>query len=697
MTNKHLYLKSIIVILLLFSGNISRLVNSPAFASECECAEDSDEIALLYEESGTLHDIYGREVSFKEIPQRAVSLVPAVTEMIEAVNPEYRLAGVTSFDTNLNTAGKAAVVGGFYRPDVNRIKALKPDIIFAASLQSEVHNEFKDSRTHVIILDAHNAECVYRNIEIIGRIFHNERNAKYTIESIKSKIANTQKKLATVPPEKRLRAMRIMNFDGSTLWTAGDDSFQAEAVRLAGGIPPDTGRKGQIVSMTLDEWIKFDPQVIYTCGDSEKIWNTLSGAKDWNMVKAVKNKRYLVFPCNLTCRPSVNYGAFIEYLSASLYGDIFFASKPVNKDHSFKEKKININLPYIKNASVLYGTIDDFEQKTLVVKFKNAQDVLSTLTGLEKASVIGNHYLSPPRWQDGHTVSLDGLKKKICNAVNEDPATSSFLITGADMDNLAVTVKEYKAFKVYALVTAGVMGNAQRQSADEGLYYPHGTINMILLTNTRLSSGAMARAIIAATEAKTAALQDMDIRSTYTPLANQATGTGTDNIIVASGEGQAVDSTGGHTKMGELIAKAAYEGVIKAVRMQNKVKASRSVYLRLEERKITAYKLASSAVKQLSADKIRELASRIESALSDKEVREFLETAFTASDASDRGLISESSLFRKWSLDIARKISGKKITRLIKLNMDMDENSPLNIALSAIVTGAVNSPFPVSE
>jgi adenosylcobinamide amidohydrolase len=61
-----------------------------------------------------------------------------------------------------------------------------------------------------------------------------------------------------------------------------------------------------------------------------------------------------------------------------------------------------------------------------------------------------------------------------------------------------------------------------------------GTINVILLTNTKLSNGDMAAAIITATEAKTAALRHFDVRSTLTPK-NQATGTGTDDVVVISG------------------------------------------------------------------------------------------------------------------------------------------------------------------
>jgi adenosylcobinamide amidohydrolase len=94
-----------------------------------------------------------------------------------------------------------------------------------------------------------------------------------------------------------------------------------------------------------------------------------------------------------------------------------------------------------------------------------------------------------------------------------------------------------------------------------------GTINVILLTNAALTDGAMARAVITVTEAKTAALQDLDVRSTYTPR-NQATGTGTDNVIVVSGKGlsKALRLTSGHTKIGELIGFSTKIAVAEALK-----------------------------------------------------------------------------------------------------------------------------------
>jgi adenosylcobinamide hydrolase len=102
-----------------------------------------------------------------------------------------------------------------------------------------------------------------------------------------------------------------------------------------------------------------------------------------------------------------------------------------------------------------------------------------------------------------------------------------------------------------ALVTAGAKVNAQRAGVDEGTYIEgdehKGTVNILILTNVQLRDGAMARALITITEAKTAAFEDLRRSSSYTGDV-QATGTGTDCIIIATGtDGPKITYTGDTT------------------------------------------------------------------------------------------------------------------------------------------------------
>jgi adenosylcobinamide amidohydrolase len=246
----------------------------------------------------------------------------------------------------------------------------------------------------------------------------------------------------------------------------------------------------------------------------------------------------------------------------------------------------DITLPseVLAKAFILRAENKNLWKKTLIIKFPEKRRVLSTLDGFLEVLAVVNHSAHPEIWKEvcetkrtkdevGGKVYLREVKERIAKYLGIRDEEIAIMATAADMDNRAVVVKEFRPFVVVALVTAGAKTNAIRTGVDEGKYIegrePKGTVNIIILTNARLTDGAMARAVITATEAKTAAFQDLNVPSSYTKGV-QATGTGTDNIIVVSGTtGPKVSYTGGHSKIGELIGKAVYEAVVYALEKQN--------------------------------------------------------------------------------------------------------------------------------
>lgn len=119
--------------------------------------------------------------------------------------------------------------------------------------------------------------------------------------------------------------------------------------------------------------------------------------------------------------------------------------------------------------------------------------------------------------------------------------------------------------EVEAFATVG-LGNALA-AGDEGRhinYYVAGTINIIVLVHAKLSAEALLQSMSIATEAKSLYLFDQGIKSTQSD--KQATGTGTDCVVVASlCQGAAVTYAGKHSKMGELIAHATIEAMDKSL------------------------------------------------------------------------------------------------------------------------------------
>lgn len=247
----------------------------------------------------------------------------------------------------------------------------------------------------------------------------------------------------------------------------------------------------------------------------------------------------------------------------------------------------NLTLPPELGATalILKTERDGFWEKSLIVQLPERRHLLSTSDGIINGLGAINHAAHPQLWmklskelatrlQCGGKTYEQQRKGMIANKLGLQPTDLTLVGTAADMDNLAVVTKQFGPFTVTALVTAGAKSNALRAGVDEGTNIepsapPSGTINIIVLTNARLTDGALARAVVTITEAKTAALEDLKVPSSYTKGV-QATGTGTDSVIVVSGSnGPKVTYSGGHSRIGDLIAKAVHQAVIEALGKQN--------------------------------------------------------------------------------------------------------------------------------
>jgi iron complex transport system substrate-binding protein len=634
----------------------------------------------------SIEDLSGKKITISEPPGRVVSLVPSVTEILLEIGTQGSLKAITHHSSGWPRAAGIPVVGGFFSPSLETIIKASPEIIFISSLHGEVIDHFSDTDCLLINLETRSIKESLENIRILGRMFEKENAAEKIVAENRAQIDVISKKIARIDPEHKKRVIRLMGRD--RVMTPGSDSFQNEMIRAAGGIPPDFTNPGNVVAVSKDQWKKFNPQVIYGCGGDKDTADNFFSQEGWKDVNAVRDNTIYYFPCDLTCRAATHTGYFISWLASSIYGDEFSVNEnQIFKERVFKSRTLDLDLDYVKNIKVLYSHIHDFINKTLVIDFHHPMTAVSTLDGQrEKITSVGNHYTPPQNWKLAHDVSLESLKKETCRVTGRTAASSLFLFTGADMDNLSIQQETYKEMKVFALVTAGVSSNAMRMSKDVGLWYEPGTINVILLSNMKLTPRAMTRAIISATEAKTAALLDLDIRSSYNPNQYRATGTGTDNVLVVEGDGISIDNAGGHTKMGELMAMAVYKGVKEAIFKQNGIVAGRNVFLRLKERNITTFGLVDK--KDCDCGKsANQFTESVERLLLIPRYAQFIESAFVLSDDFEKGLLNDLTAYDAWAKNVAEEIAGRGIDEMKDLVTADNIPAVLKTALNAILTG----------
>ncbi len=646
----------------------------------------------------TVTDLAGRQASFAAPPARVVSLVPAVTESLYALGAGEVVKGNTIFFLTPAGHKPAPVVGGFFAPDLEAILRLKPQVVITGQIHASLEKQLKAKGITPLRLQARRLEDLYTSLDVLGQMLGKQEKAGQIKARLRGQMQRMAKKTALLPKEARRRVTRVMGVDpqGGFIYIPGDDSFQNELIAAAGGIPPKVGKKGGSVKLSLAEWRKLDPQAAYWCNNDKRVSKFLA-RPGWREVEAVKKHRlYPYFPCELTCRAWVHSDAFVKWLAGLVYGDYFSQPKyQISKPEIISRRPLKIDLSYVASAEVVSQRLMDFVQKTLLVRLKQPCMVLSTLQGQrEGVSVAGNHYLPPPTWLLGGHGGLAQLRARVLGVLGLKESEASLLYTGANMDHLAVQRAVLGKRVAYALVTAGARGNALRLAAESKAQVKPGTINILILTNHRLSPRAMARALITVTEAKTAALEDLDLRSTYAPLKYAATGTGTDNILVVQGQGPAEELTGGHSPMGEVIARAVHAGVLEAVERQNRLRQGRNVFQRLRERKVSLHALAGGrSGGSCPGGKVP--VGRLEAALLNPRYAALVEAALSLCDAAQRGQWHDQAAFAAWCDSVAQEIAGKRpLAPPCKLGGPALPQ-PLAMALGAILQGLASNPQPL--
>ncbi|GIP33966.1 adenosylcobinamide amidohydrolase [Paenibacillus sp. J2TS4] len=134
------------------------------------------------------------------------------------------------------------------------------------------------------------------------------------------------------------------------------------------------------------------------------------------------------------------------------------------------------------------------------------------------------------------------------------------MLTAARVQDVGSSQISESGIRVSTWVTAGLSNPSRAGSRREPQYHFPGTINTIVLVEAVLTDSAMVNAVITATEAKTAALQDLEVQIGEEEAT--ATGTTTDAIIIAATQtGVPCVYAGTATELGYRIGRTVYDAV----------------------------------------------------------------------------------------------------------------------------------------
>ena len=272
---------------------------------------------------GTFTDDMGREVRIEKVPQRIISLAPSHTEILFALGLSDRVIGVTRYCNYPEEAKEKEKVGGFADPDLEKIIALKPDLILASgTLQNSLVTELEERGQTVFWLYPHTVKDILESFERIGEITGKVDAAKQLKKGIEERIQVVQENVKDIPEREKVTVFRVMGLD--PLGTIGGDAFQTDVYRLAGGRNVFGNTKKDYFQFDLQTLVTLEPDIIVICGeDEEEAKARIKSQESWGDLTAVKADRIVVISCDLICRPSPRIAQTIELLARKFYPERF--------------------------------------------------------------------------------------------------------------------------------------------------------------------------------------------------------------------------------------------------------------------------------------------------------------------------------------------------------------------------------------
>ncbi len=229
-----------------------------------------------------------RTVRLDKPAKRIISLAPHVTELIFAAGAGHLLVGVSEYSDYPEEAKKIASVGNVFALDLERVLALKPDliVIWGSGNAKQLAKKLRDNKVTVFESEPHNFEDIASSLERISTLAGTEAIGKNAAKQFRQKLQNLSDTYRLKEKEKPVNVFHQMV--KSPLMTINQEHFISKMITLCGGRNVFAELKDISATITTEALLLANPDMIFSSGkDDSKL------RQDWTQfpnLRAVKKQ-----------------------------------------------------------------------------------------------------------------------------------------------------------------------------------------------------------------------------------------------------------------------------------------------------------------------------------------------------------------------------------------------------------------------
>ncbi len=257
-------------------------------------------------------------------PQRIITIAPNAAEVISDLGAADRIVGVSKFCVYPPQLAKRPRVGGLFDPDLEKIIALRPDLLVLRGRCESVESLCAQRHIAVYIDKTDTITGIQKCITDLGRLLDKDKEARALASSFSKRLDRIRRRVAD---RKRPRVLLTVSRQPDRLaniLTTGKGTFLHEMIEIAGGqnlfgnveAPYPQVSPEAIVARRPDVVIELMPEADLTDAQRTRM---LDQWKALGSIPAVTGSRVYFMTEDNVQIPSPRYAEIIDKVSRLLH------------------------------------------------------------------------------------------------------------------------------------------------------------------------------------------------------------------------------------------------------------------------------------------------------------------------------------------------------------------------------------------
>ena len=265
-------------------------------------------------------DEAGRRVVLPVKIDRIVSLAPNLTEIVYAVGAGDRLVGDTTYCDYPDAAKNVAKVGDTMNPSIERIVALKPQVVLVstASQLEAFTSQLSAQQIAAYVTNPQSLDDVFHSIQTLGDLLNEHEHSAGIVAALRKRATAIE---AAAGTGKQVKV--FYQVSGEPLYTIGRDAFLTDLIKRAGGASVTADVPGAFPRFSDEAALAAKPDaIILPTGGSmgegnSKVVTALKNSP------AVLNGRVYKINGDLLSRPGPRLVDGLEEIARALHPEAF--------------------------------------------------------------------------------------------------------------------------------------------------------------------------------------------------------------------------------------------------------------------------------------------------------------------------------------------------------------------------------------